>query len=153
MVQLLTSAGIILSVYALLYAMQFGWNLLCKAPVAFDKRRDDTISDLIKEIETLRKRPYEQAHEDLARQKVAALGEAACAVLRHILHHPWIQARAIPQPDGPVLAIGCYNQGLLDRREDRPGNGTVVMATYYAVKDTFRPVLEDIFYPRKPVKP
>ena len=111
-------------------------------------QREANIVALNAQIQSLSKKPYEQAHENLTREKLSGLTESTREVLKYILHHPGVEERSIPVPDGAILARGCYNRGLLDRSEDRPGNGLVPMAAYFTVKENFRPVLEDIFYPK-----
>ena len=146
--QVLTTIAIAIGCYVLLYAGEFAWYLLIKAPVAIDQENRKEISSLSANLEATRKRPYDQEHEKLVRGEVSALSEDMRNVLRYILHHPDVEARSIPAADSGMLARECYNRGFLDMREHRPGNGLQAMATYYTVKQNIQPVLKEFFYPK-----
>jgi hypothetical protein len=68
-------------------------------------------------------------------------------MLKFLLQHHEMEERSIPVTDPHGQGRECFNRGFLDRREDRPGNGTVIWNTYYKVKDALRTILEEIFYP------
>ncbi len=146
--QILSTVAIAAGCYAVLYALEFLWCLLIKAPVALDDERGKQVSALNEQIQALSKNPFDQAQERLVRQKVSEVTEPMREALLYILHHPDVEARQIPVPDGGIFAREWHNRGLLDIHEHRPGNGLVVMATYYTVKPNVRSLLENIFYPR-----
>lgn len=111
------------------------------------QRADLMIENLRKENESLRVRPYDDAHKAIAKQKLDAMPDATREVLNFVLHHAGIEVRSIQIPDAISLASKCFDLGFFDRQEDRPGNEIVVFHTYYTVKETWRPILEDLFYP------
>ena len=114
-------------------------------------QKDSAISRLNEDIASLSKRPYDAALDAVVRQKIQAMTPEAIEALKYILGHGEIETGLIQIPGGVnvfAAANECYQHGLLDRREYRPGNGLVVQTTYYTVKDQFRTVLQDILYPR-----
>lgn len=106
---------------------------------------DKAKQELSAEISRLRRKPYNEAHENIARERVSRLADGPRKALKYILHSPDCEVALIP--GGAKAASDCYEQGVLDRREFRPGNQLMAFETYYTVKPSFRDVLEDILYP------
>jgi hypothetical protein len=150
MLQVITTIAIAIGCYLLLYMGEFLWHLLVSAPVAITDGQQKEISRLNSKMAELKKHRYDEAFEQMVREKVQQASEPAQQLLRFMLDHGEMDINHVKIDNGNHFTVGneCYSLGFFDKREHRPGNGLVAVATYYRLKDNFHPVLRDIFYPR-----
>lgn len=136
--------------YLLLYGAEFLWRLLIQAPLVIEGERQNEIKQLNAQIESLSRKPYDEAFERMVREKVQKASQPAKELLKFMLDHGEMDISHVRIATGNQGTVGneCYSLGFLDKRELRPGNGTEVMATYYKLKEQFHPVLKEMFYPK-----
>ena len=146
--QIVTTLLVAIASYLLLYALEFFWHLFVGAPVAIFVQQQKKISELSAAIQTLSTHPYDGAFEEMVRKKVQGASAPAQQLLRFLLDHGEMNIRHTEVANADATGRECHTLGFLDIREVRPGNGSVAIATYYTLKDNFRAVLKDIFYPR-----
>ena len=142
--------------YLILLGIFIGIALI-RTPVELDNSRSHEIStgkarvaELSAEVQSLKRKPYEEAFERMVREKVERASAPAKELLRFMLDHGEMDINFVTISTGNHFAVGneCYSLGFLDERELRPGNGLVATGTYYKLKDNFHPVLRSIFYPK-----
>ena len=150
MQQIVTTLVVAAVSYLLLYILEFLWYLLFKAPVVLYMEQQGKIDKLNAHIQKLSTHPYDLAFEAMVKAKVQSASDPAKELLKFLLNHGEMDINYISISTGNHTAVGaeCYSLGFVDKREDRPGNGLVARAIYYRLKDNFREVLKDTFYPR-----
>lgn len=117
------------------------------------KHREDSMDELQKRIEALEKDPFDDAFVARVKQLLSQATDEEIELLKFLLHHGEMELRLISfgtcgRDQIRDAAYTCSERGFLDKRDIRPGNGLVVFATYFKIKDHFKPVLQRLLFPR-----
>ena len=115
------------------------------------KQGEDEITALLREIERLRRRPYDEAHRKLVERKLRKLTATGTDILRFLLHHGRFESNALMgefegQPSFDAQLTVLSHECLLSRADEQnPGRASVSLFWY--INPEFVEVLKDLLYP------